>query len=592
MSHLRADLAAVPDAAMSAELDALGVIRGLRRELTAAFIVAGLITLFVNLGLLFVPIYDMILYDRILQSKNMDTLTVLTIGVAAGMTLYGIIEFCRSSVFLVMADRLARRLNLPALQAAVIGSLGGGGSTGAQAMRDINELRLFVAGPASAIPLDLLWTPGLVAVLFLLHPAYGVYGLLCAAILFGLSLVTDLWTREDLLQANTATTRSLNELSAALRKSELLEGMGMLPDVARRWHRDQGEVLDLLRLASRRNKACAALAKVARLAMQAGIIALGVMLVLRNEASPGSMMGSNLLVAKLLLPFEQLVTGWRQWTAALAAWRRVRDLLLAARQPKERAAPYGHDGRLVVDGLSFTPPGATRAVFRDLSFVVEPGEAVGIVGPSGAGKSSLARLIAGIFPPSAGAVLFDGVPTVEWDRVEFGRRVGYLPQSVALLDGTVLDNIRRMQDDDPALAVDAATRAGVHELIGRLPEGYATWIGGAGYALSGGQQQQVALARALYGQPKLLILDEPNSSLDHVGEQALVGTITEAKREGAAILVITHRPAVLAALDRTLILKDGRIEPGPDLAPAAPRPVVAEATPEMARDARGQLASA
>ncbi len=283
---------------------ALELIRGMRRDFTMAFVVAGLITVFVNLGLLFVPVYDMILYDRILQSKNMDTLTMLTIGCVAGMVLYGVLEFCRSSVFGVMADRLARRLNLPALQAAVGKSLASEASTGAQVTRDINELRLFVAGPASAIPLDVLWTPALVGVLFLLHPAYGVYGLLCAGILFALSLLTDVWTREDLLEANAATARSLNDLSAALRKSELLEGMGMLPDVARRWHHDQGKVLDLLRLASRRNKACAAVAKATRLAMQAGVIALGVMLVLHNEATPGSMMGSNLLIAKLLLPFD------------------------------------------------------------------------------------------------------------------------------------------------------------------------------------------------------------------------------------------------------------------------------------------------
>ncbi len=571
---------------------ALGLIRNLRHELTTAFVVAGLITLFVNLGLLFVPVYDMILYDRILRSKNMDTLTVLTIGCIAGMVLYGVLEFCRTSVFLVMADRLARRLNLPALQAAFGKSLGGEASNGAQAMRDINALRLFVASPTAAIPLDVLWTPVLVAVLFLLHPAYGVYGLLCAGILFALSLLTDVWTREDLLQANGATARALNDLSATLRKTELLEGMGMLPDVAHRWHRDQGKMLDLLRLASRRNKACAAIAKVTRLAMQAGIIALGVILVLHNEASPGSMMGSNLLVAKLLLPFEQLVSGWRQGAAALAAWRRVRDLLLGARQPQARAAPEGREGRLVVDGLSFTPPGAAQPIFGELSFMIEPGEAVGIVGPSGAGKSSLARLVAGVFPPSAGTVLFDGVPTAEWERVEFGRRVGYLPQSISLLDGTILDNIRRMRDDDPAIAVEAAMRAGVHELIGRLPAGYSTWIGGAGYALSGGQQQRVALARALYGQPKLLILDEPNSNLDHMGEQALVSAIRDAKREGAAILLITHRPAVLAAVDRILTLKNGTIEPTPHLAPTSTMPITFADTSDAAPGPRGHLASA
>jgi ATP-binding cassette subfamily C protein len=535
------------------------LLRRLRRELATAFAAGGAITLFVNLGLLFVPLYDMILYDRVLQSRNMDTVTVLSLGCVAGMALYGILEFCRSAVFSVMADRLARRLNLPVLQAAVAKSLGGGASPASQAMRDINELRLFVSGPAAAIPLDLLWLPALLAVLVLLHPLYGVYGVVCAAILFGLSLLTDIATREDLLKANQDAAKTLNDLSTTLRRTELINGMGMLPDVARRWQASQVEVLARVDRASRRNKAFAAAAKAARLAMQAGIIALGTVLVLRGAASPGSMMGANLLIAKLLLPFELLVSGWRQWMGALAAWQRVGDLLAEAPLSLERAvrSDGDSDGGLVLDGVGFTPPGATRPLLSGLSLTIAPGEAVAIVGASGSGKSSLARLIAGVFPPSEGSLRFNGAATAEWDRVAFGRCVGYLPQAISLLDGTILDNIRRFGEDDPALVVAAARRAGVHDLIGRLPEGYSTWIGGAGYALSGGQQQRIALARALFGEPRLLVLDEPNANLDHAGEQALVASLTEAKSGGAAILLITHRPSVLAAVDRVLRLEDG-----------------------------------
>jgi ATP-binding cassette subfamily C protein len=294
--------------------------------------------------------------------------------------------------------------------------------------------------------------------------------------------------------------------------------------------------------------------------MQAGIIALGVMLVMRYEASPGSMMGANLLIAKLLLPFEQLIYAWRQWTASLAGWRRVRALLAGADFRDSQAVPAKIEGRLVVDRLRFAPGAGARAILDDISFSLEPGEAVGIVGPSGSGKSTLARLIMGIFPPSGGEARLDGIATYAWDRAEFGRHVGYLPQSIALLDGTILDNIARMRDEEPALAVAAAERVGVHDLIGRLPEGYSTWIGGAGYALSGGQQQRIALARALYGEPKLLVMDEPNSNLDHAGEQSLVQVIAEAKRNGVAVLMITHRPAALAAMDRIVHLNGGRVE--------------------------------
>ena len=548
----------------------------LRTRLGGAFAFAGIITLFANIGLMFVPLYDMILYDRVLQSKNMDTVTMLTIGVAAGMAIYGVLEFCRSSLFVIIADRLARRLNIPTLQAAIAKSLSGSASAAAQAMRDLNQLRLFASGPAAAIPLDLLWSPMLLAVLYLLHPAYGAYGLACALVLFLLSALSDFATREDLLRATAANAASLNDLSAALRNTELIDGMGMLPDVARRWTRRQAGVLDTLGRATRRNKQFIAVAKTLRLAMQAGVIALGVTLVLQGQASPGSMMGSNLLIAKLLLPFEQLISAWRQWASALGAWRRVRDLLEGDAEQADGTVPAAIEGRLVVDRLSFTPSGAARAILQDISFAVAPGEAVGIVGTSGSGKSTLARLIMGVFTPTSGSIQLDGVAPSSWDRAAFGRHVGYLPQSISLLDGTIVDNIARMQDDDPGLAIDAATRAGVHDLIGRLPDGYATWVGGAGHSLSGGQRQRVAMARALYGAPKLLVLDEPNSNLDHDGEQALIKTVREAKLAGASVLLITHRPAVLAAMDRVIALDKGRMQPvepaAGDSTPNIPRP--------------------
>lgn len=544
----------------TAKVETSDLLGRIRRELVRAFAFAGIVTLFVNLGLLFVPIYDMILYDRLMQSKNMDTITILTLGVAFAMVIYGALEFCRSAIFVVMADRLARRLNLPALEAAMRKSLEGSSSVAAQAMRDLNELRLFVSGSAAAVPLDLLWTPALLLVLFLLHPAYGLYGLGCAAFLFLLSLLTDLSTREDLVRANGATAKSLNDLSAAMRNTELLDGMGMLPAVAQRWSRRQHRLLGDLQRASRRSKALATAAKTARLAMQGGIIALGTVLVLRYEASPGSMMGSNLLVAKLLLPFEQLVSGWRQWVSVLAAWGRVRDLVGDAQRRSGHAVPDRVEGRLALDRVSFTPTGAERPVLHDVSFAVAPGEAIGIVGPSGSGKSTLARLMVGVFTPTSGEIKIDGVSTRDWDRAALGQHAGYLPQSVSLLDGTILENIARMQDGDPAPVIAAAAQAGVHDTIGRLPEGYSTWIGGAGYALSGGQRQRVALARALYGAPKLLVLDEPNANLDHVGEQSLVETVEAAKRAGKSVVLITHRPTILAAVDRVVMLKQGRVE--------------------------------
>ncbi|HEY0524599.1 MAG TPA: type I secretion system permease/ATPase [Stellaceae bacterium] len=540
------------------------LLRRTRAEFFQSFLVAGAVTLFVNMGMLFVPLYDMQLYDRVLQSKNMNTLTMLSVGCVAGMAIYGVLEFCRTCVFLVMGDRLARRLNIPALKAAVARSLGGDASAAAQALRDLNDLRLFVTGGSVAIPLDLLWIPALLMVLVLLHPAFGIYAACGAAILFGISLLNDLTTKQPMAEATAATARGLNELSAALRNVELLDGMGMLPAVARRWQRAQNRNLDKQSRTARRARGFTVAAKTIRLAMQGGLITLGVILIMQHKASPGAMMGANLLTAKMLLPFEQLVSGWRAWVLARAAWGRVKTLLAEApERPAGAAATVAGErtGRLVVEDLRFVPEGSGRAVLDGVSFAVEPGEALAIIGPSGAGKSTLVRLMVGLFPPTEGRVLLGDEEVYRWEREAFGHCVGYLPQSVALLDGTIFDNISRMATDaDPAEVVAAARKADVHEMIGRLPQGYSTWIGGAGFALSGGQRQRVALARALFGAPRLLILDEPNANLDHAGEQALIRTIEAAKQDGAAVVLIAHRPAILAAADRVLVLRDGRVE--------------------------------
>ena len=545
------------------------------RQLVGAYAMAGLVTLFVNLGMLFVPIYDMILYDRVLQSRNMDTVVMLTIGLGVGMAVFGILEFCRSMLLVAMADRLARRLNIQTLRAALSQSLGGETTIAAQAMRDLNELRLFASSRHMAIPLDALWTPALVLVLFLLHPVYGIYGLICAGALFALSLIADFATREDMAAANADHAAALHELSAALRHGELLDGMGMLPDVARRWVRRQAGALYTLGRASKRNKRHTAIAKTGRMAMQGGVMAIGVLLVMRYEATPGSMMAANLLMARLLLPFEQLIAAWHQWVSAVGAGRRVRGLLQRQARPAAVPAPHVAEGRLVVDELGYTPGGRERPVLDEVSFVVEPGEVVGIVGPSGAGKSTLARLLVGIVAPSAGEVRLDGARMDRWDRGDCGRHVGYLPQSIGLLDGSILENVARMREADPGLAIEAAILAGVHDLIGRLPEGYATWIGGNGHALSGGQQQQVALARALYGSPRLVVLDEPNASLDHAGELALVEVVRELRRRRTTVVLITHRPHILAAADRIIELERGRVVDIRGADQAHPAPAVA-----------------
>lgn len=535
------------------------LLRQLRNELGGAFAYAGLLTLFINVAMLFVPLYSMIIFDRVLQSKSYDTLTMLSIVCVVGMAIYGSLEFYRSMIFMVIADKLTRGLNISTLRASIARSLSGEPSAGAQAVRDLDSLRMFASGSSPVVSLDLVWTPLVLVVLYLLHPWYGHYALLCAGVLFVLSIANDLSTRENLIAANTAAAASLGDLASALRQRELIDGLGMLPEIASHWMTKQNRLLAQSSAASRRSSRYAVAAKTARIAMQAGGIAVGVILVVHNEASPGSLIGASILMGKLLLPFEQLLTAWRQWTAALASWRRIADLLATAPSRMRQAVPAKVEGRLVLDHVGFAPHTVNDPILEDISLTIEPGEVIAVIGPSGAGKSTLARLVMGILRPTSGQVTFDGVATSDWDRAELARHVSYLAQSVGLLDGTILDNIARMDLVEPAAAIEAANRAGVHDLVGRMRDGYHTQVGDSGQALSGGTRQRIALARALYGQPKLIVLDEPNAHLDHDGELALVHVIKQVKASGVGVLLITHRPSILACVDRVVTIEQGRI---------------------------------
>jgi ATP-binding cassette subfamily C protein len=484
---------------------------------------------------------------------------MLSIVCVFGMLIYGCLEFCRSMIFIAIADKLTRSLNIPTLRASIARSLSGEPSVAAQAVRDLDALRMFASSYAPIVSLDLVWTPIIITVLYLLHPWYGHYALLCAGILFVLSIANDISTRENLVDTNNAAAASLSDLSAALRQRELIDGLGMLPEIARHWIRRQNRILTQAAKITHRGTRFSVAAKTARLGMQAIGIAVGTVLVIQSEASPGSLIGASILLGKLLLPFEQLITAWRQWVSTLAAWRRMTDLLTNTPIRSSSLALDAVEGRLVIDRVGFAPASANAPILEEISLTIEPGEVVAIVGPSGSGKSTLARLVMGILQPTSGQVTLDGVPTCEWDRTELARHVGYLAQSIGLLDGTILDNIARMDAVDSAAAIEAANRAGVHDLIGRLRDGYGTQVGDSGQALSGGTRQRIALARALYGHPKLLVLDEPNANLDHEGEQTLVRVIRQVRAAGTAVLLVTHRPSILSAVDRIVGVERGRI---------------------------------
>ncbi|PTM41460.1 type I secretion system permease/ATPase [Bosea sp. 124] len=536
------------------------LIRGLQRSFAGGLAYAGFLSLFVNLLLLIVPLFMMQVQDRVVVSRSYDTLTMLLVIAVIGLVLYGVIEFIRSLTFQTMASIFARQLNLPALQAAVSASLEHGSGQATQAIRDLNDIRYFIASSAIATPLEAAWSPIFLAVLFALHPVYGLVGIVSLVILLVLGVLSDVLTRRVLKEANAEGVASINDVGASLRHAETIEAMGMLPALATRWRSQQLAMIEHLDIGTRRGKFIAALTRSSRMTMQLAIYATGAVLIIRNEVTAGTLMAASILLGRLLAPFDSMIADWRQWVLAATAWNRVKELLQSRTSQRQTVPTPPTQGELVVDRVVFAPAGSEQTVIKSVSFTLQPGEVLGIVGPSGAGKSTLARLMVGVLKPNVGGIYLDGHNVYLWERGSFGAMVGYLPQSVSLLNGTIAENIARLRKPDPHAILEAARIAGVHELIGRLPLGYDTHVNDGDFKLSGGQRQRIGLARALYGMPRLIVLDEPNANLDAEGEQSLIRAITAAREAGAIVMLIAHRPSVMQVVDKILVLREGRVQ--------------------------------
>lgn len=536
------------------------LLHEVRRRVVRTLVFASFLTAISNLAVLLVPLYSMELYDAVQNTRNLNTLLWLTIALGLVLALYGALEYMRSLLYEAMAQRAARDLALPALLAATQGAEDDSYSPPGQVMRDLNELRAFLSGGALTTPLDMIWTPVLIVVLFAFHWGYGLYALVCSAILLGMSLLSDVLTRRPLEEANNQKIRAFAEVAVAVRNAETVEGLGMVPALSRRWRVSQDAMLDRLWRGTRASKTMGVLVKTSRFMMSGGVICIGLLLMSNGHVSAGTLLAGSIILNRALGPFEQLTSSWRSWVSAGGAWQRVKRLLLENKPLRGTLPLPCPDGRIEVDRLVYIAKGSERPILRGVSFIIEPGEVLGIIGPSGAGKSTLARLVVGIEEPTAGGVWLDGNNTWLWERSDFGRHVGYMPQTTALLDATVAENIARLREAPPEAVIAAAAKAGIHDAIMRLPNGYATRIGDAGFVLSGGQRQRLALARALFGSPKLLVLDEPNANLDDEGERILLNAVRRAQADGTSVLMIAHRPSLMTVADKLLILKDGIVE--------------------------------
>ena len=554
------------------------------RETRRGLLMVAALSMFLNLLALAPSLYMFQVFDRVLASGRVETLVALTAIVAFALLCMGALEVIRSRSLGRVSTWLDRTLASTVVQSSFSETLAGR-PIGGQAMSDLDQLRGFISSQGVVPIFDAPWMPVFVAVIWLLHPWLGILALVSATLLFALALANELLTRAPLTSASQALVTAQQRYETALRNAEVVQAMGMLPALLQHWQGDHERGLSSQARASDRTGWIYGTSKTVRLFVQVAILGLGAYLVLRGALTGGGMIASSILLGRALAPVEQAIGAWKSFVAARAAHDRLRRLLQRHTGEAATIRLPTPEGRISVDRLSFTAPDG-RPILKGVSFELTAGEVLAVVGASASGKSTLCRLLTGVWPPGDGHVRLDGAEVHRWERVDFGRHVGYLPQDIELFAGSVRDNIARMTDAPDDSVVAAARLAGVHDMILHLPEGYATEVGPQGTILSGGQRQCVGLARATFGPPRVVVLDEPSASLDQVGESAVIDAIGRLKALGRTVILVVHRPGLLTHVDKVLVLSEGAgVLFGPRdqilsrlMVRTAPRPTVAVAS--------------
>ena len=518
------------------------------------------ITLFsgvINLLTVVPAIYMMQVFDRVMASRNETTLLVLTVLALGLFVLSSVVEWIRGQVMIKMSVGIDLDLGERLFGAAFQKSLKEHNANPAQVMSDLNALRQFLTGPSLIALLDLPWMPIFLIVTALLHPWLGLFTLIGALILFALAIWNENATREGLEEANQISVHSANYVNSTLQNAEVIQAMGMLGSLQKRWSTLQKRLISAQTTASDKAAHISTITRLVRTAWQSLAMGLAMLLILEGQITAGVMMAAGFLISKAMLPAEQAIGSWKQFDNAKASYKRLCLLLEEFPRKPERMNLPNPSGAIRIERLVIVPPGGKRPALNGIDMQLNKGEVLAIIGPSASGKSSLARAMVGVWAPSHGSIRLDGAEIGQWDPEALGPHIGYLPQDIELFDGTVAENISRFGATDSTRVIEAATLAGIHQMVLRFPQGYDTPLGPGGLGLSGGQKQRIALARALYGNPALLVLDEPNSNLDDAGEAALVAAIDALRKHGSTVVLVTHRPNVLAVVDKLMVLQDG-----------------------------------
>lgn len=529
------------------------------KQCKRGFVSVGVFSLFINLLMLVPAIYMLQVYDRALGSRSVDTLIMLTVVLVGLFVTLALLQMVRSAILVRVGNNIDKGLSEKIFSSMFKQAIDKPERQSAQPLTDLTTLRQFLTGQGPIAFFDGPWLPIFVAVLFMFHPWFGVFAIVAALILLGLAYANEKMTGKMLAEANQASIQSTQYASSCLRNAEVVHAMGMENNLKERWANRHLDFLLNQGDASDRAGILINASKTLRMMFQSLILGLGAYLAIEQEITPGMVIAGSILMGRALAPLDLMIGSWKGFSAARSAYGRLQDLFRTYYSEQQSMPLPPPEGNVSVESLVVVPPGAQAPALRGVGFQLQKGDMLAIVGPSAAGKSSLARAMLGVWPVANGKVRLDGADVHQWDKAQLGPHVGYLPQDIELFEGTISENICRFGGVDPQKVVAAAKLAGVHELILRLPNGYDTPISVVGGVLSGGQRQRIGLARAVYGDPSLIVLDEPNSNLDDQGEQALLQALEELKTRGVTIALITHRKPILRLVDKMLVLSDGQV---------------------------------
>lgn len=530
------------------------------RARSKVFWTLGIFTALINLLMLVPSVYMLQVYDRALPSRNEITLLMLTLIMLSMFGVMALLEYVRSMVVIRIGSQLDMQLNTRIYTAAFESNLKNGSSDAGQMLNDLTTVRQFLTGSALFAFFDAPWFPIYLLVIFLFNPWLGLFALIGSLLLIALAVMNEVLSRKSLGEASKLSIMSGNLASTNLRNAEVIEALGMLPNLKRRWFGLHQRFLNNQRIASERSARVTSITKFVRLSLQSLVLGLGGWLAIDGHITPGMMIAGSILMGRTLAPIEQVINVWKSYSSAKLSYNRLVQLLDAHPQRGEGMSLPRPVGELSVENVTAAPPGSqVPAVLHNVSFALQAGDVLGIIGPSASGKSTLARLLVGIWPVSSGIVRLDGADIYQWNKDELGPHIGYLPQDIELFAGTIAENIARFNEVDAEKVLEAAKLAGVHDMILRFPKGYDSIIGNGGAGLSGGQKQRIGLARALYGEPSLVVLDEPNSNLDDVGERALNHAIQTLHQRKTTVVLITHRTNLLSMTNKLLLLTNGQV---------------------------------